>query len=92
MELVGPGAFIRTIRSVDGEDYAGLPMHPRQPLAVTTAGGVTVTFDPDGATTTRPDFPPEVVRLNELTARVQPAIKPALEAYRRGHGGAMPPE
>jgi RNA polymerase sigma factor (sigma-70 family) len=90
-DLVGRKSFIKTVRTVDGEDYSNLSMNPAEPLTVTTPGGLTVTFDPSGASTTRPDFPPEVVRLNELGARVQPSIKPALEAYRTAHNGQMPP-
>ena len=84
-ELVGLDSFIKTVRPVSGEDYSGLPMAPGQPLSVTTADGMTVTYDPSGATTTRIEMPPVVARAEELNQKVGPAIQKAFEAYRLAH-------
>jgi hypothetical protein len=61
------------------------------PLTVTTLDGVTVTFDPTGATSTQPDVPPEVVRVEQLSKTVQPTIKNAVTAYQAAHNGSSPP-
>lgn len=90
-DLVGRKSYIKTVRPVDGEDYAGLSMDPTQPLTVNTAGGLAVTFDPAGSRTTQPEFPPEVVRTKELAQRIQPHIGTALSAYRQANGGKSPP-
>lgn len=90
-ELVGRKNYIKTVRPVDGEDYSGLSMDPTQPLTVNTAGGMAVTFDPAGTTTTKPDYPPEVVRVKELGDRVQPHIISAATAYRQANSGKNPP-
>lgn len=89
--LVGRRNFIKAVRTVGGEDYSGLSMAEGAPLTVTTLDGVTVTFDPSGATTTKPDVPPEVTRAEELNQKVQPAIKKAVAAYQAAHEGKSPP-
>jgi len=81
-ELVGIDRYIKTVRPVNSEDYASLSMAGGQPLSVTTADGMTVTFDPSGAGTTRIEMPPEVARAEELSRKVGPAIQKATEAYR----------
>ena len=86
-ELVGRGAMIKTVRSVDGEDYAKLSMNPQEPLTVTTPDGIAVTYDPAGVNTTRPEKPPEVVHVEELTAKIQPSVNQALGAYRTANDG-----
>ena len=84
LDLVGAGRYLRTVRTVGGEDYSTLSMEPGQPLTVTTPDGMSVTFDPTGATTTKPDVPPPVERM-------QASVMKAVEAYRAAHGGAKPP-
>ena len=91
-ELVGRGRFIKTVRTVAGEDYSMLSMNPDEPLTVTTPAGVAVTYDPSGTNTTRPDFPPEVLRVYELAERIQPSINQALAAYRNANGKNPPNE
>jgi RNA polymerase sigma factor (sigma-70 family) len=86
-DLVGVGRYIKTVRTVGGEDYSALSMEPDQPLTVTTPDGVSVTFDPTGATTTQPEIPPAVVH----EQKVQAAVMKAVEAYRAAHSGANPP-
>lgn len=90
-DLVGRGKFIKAVRTVDGEDYSKLSMNPAEPLTVTTPNGIAVTFDPTGVNTTRPDFPPEVARVNELGERVGPLANQALRAYRTANDGKAPP-
>jgi hypothetical protein len=90
-DLVGRGGYIKAVRTVDGEDYAGLSMNPAEPMTVISPTGSTVTFDPTGANTTRIEIPPEVTRTRELGARVQPAINQALKAYRAANNGGEPP-
>jgi hypothetical protein len=78
------------MRTVAGEDYSGLPMNPGEPLTVTTPGGITVTFDPSGSTTTQPDFPPDIRRLDEMSQRLRPSIQAALKSYQSAHNGGIP--
>ena len=89
--LVGRRHYIKAVRTVGGEDYSGLSMADGAPLTVTTLDGVTVTFDPTGATSTQPDVPPEVVRVEQLSKTVQPTIKNAVTAYQAAHNGSSPP-
>lgn len=91
MALVGRDRFIKALRTVVGEDYSGLSMNPEEPMSVTTPGGITVTFDPSGTNTTRPEFPPEVARAGELAERVRPAVKQAVQAFQAAHNGSFPP-
>ncbi len=90
-DLVGVKKYIKTVRTVGGEDYWGLSMMPGQPLTVTTPDGVSVTFDPAGTMTTKVEVPPAVLRMQELGAKVQPSLMKAVEAYRQAHNGANPP-
>jgi hypothetical protein len=90
-ELVGRRAYIKTMRTVDGEDYSGLSTDPDQPMTVTTPDGIAVTFDPTGATTTRPEKPPEVVHAEELSAKLQGSINQAVSAYQAANPGKRPP-
>ena len=96
-ELVGIDRYIKTIRPVGGEDYSGLSMEKGKPLTVTTEDGMTVTYDPSGATTTPIDMPPEVTRAELLFAQAQklaqklgPARQRAVEAYRLANHGKQP--
>lgn len=90
-DLVGVRRYIKTVRTVGGEDYSALAMTPGGLLTVTTPDGVSVTYDPAGALTTRPEVPPAVLRVRELGQRLQgPAMK-AVEAYRAAHNGTNPP-
>jgi len=96
-ELVGIDRYIKTIQPVGGEDYSGLSMEAGKPLTVTTADGMTVTYDPSGATTTPIDMPPEVARAEELLTQAQqlarklgPARQKAVEAFRLANQGKDP--
>jgi hypothetical protein len=80
------------MRTIAGEDYSQLSTNPGELLTVTTPSGIAVTFDPSGTRTTQPEFPPDVARLSEMTARLGPSIKTALKAYRDSHNGGMPPD
>ncbi len=90
-DLVGTGRYIKTVRTVGGENYWALSMMPGQPLTVVTPDGVTVTYDPAGTMTTKIEVPPAVARAQELGAKVQPSAMKALEAYRTAHNGTSPP-
>jgi len=90
-DLVGRGSYIKAVRTVNGEDYSNLSMDPAQPLTVTTPDGITVTYDPTGVNTTHPDIPPEIVRVQELSSKVQPSILQAVNAYRAANNGGNPP-
>jgi RNA polymerase sigma factor (sigma-70 family) len=90
-DLVGRGSYIKAVRTVNGEDYSNLSMDPAQPLTVTTPDGITVTYDPTGVNTTRPEIPPEIARAQELAAKVQPSIMQAVNAYRAANNGGSPP-
>ncbi len=90
-DLVGTRSFIKTVRTVGGEDYSAVPMDATQPMTVTTPDGVSVTYDPTGGTTTHLDIPPEVARVQELSAKVLKPSTSALQAYRAAHGGGNPP-
>jgi RNA polymerase sigma factor (sigma-70 family) len=86
----GPNKYIRRVQTVGGEDYSQLAVNGRGPITVTTPDGVSVTFDPSGATTTKPDVPPEVLHYEELKRKVDPTIGAAVEAYRAAHGEDPP--
>lgn len=43
-DLVGPKKFIRSLESVDGEDYREVKFAQGEPLSVTTRSGITVTY------------------------------------------------
>lgn len=72
-ELVGFTRYIKRYLPVDGEDYRGVSMDPKQPMTVTSPGGITVTYDPEGSATTRPELPLEVVRAEEIAREVRRA-------------------
>jgi RNA polymerase sigma factor (sigma-70 family) len=90
--LVGrnPQAMIKRVQTVDGEDYANLSMNPADPLTVTTPNGITVTYDPSGATTTAIDYPPAVLRARQMADQIAPAVEDAIKAYRQANGGQRP--
>lgn len=90
-ELVGRGSLIKTVRTIDGEDYSNLPMNPEEPMTVTTPDGIAVTFDPAGKATTVPEVPPEVARVGELAQKIQPTVMQATNAYRSANNGKNPP-
>ncbi|HVU23373.1 MAG TPA: sigma-70 family RNA polymerase sigma factor [Opitutus sp.] len=90
-ELVGANGYIKSVRTVSGEDYADLPMADDAPLTVSTPDGITVTYDPAGVQTTRPDAPPETARAQELAKKVAPTVVKAVAAYRKANDGADPP-
>ena len=88
--LVGRGAYIKTVRTVGGEDYSELAMAQDGPLTVTTPDGIAVTYDPNGITTTKPDVPPQRARLQELQKRIEPTVNRAIAAFRAANGGSNP--
>jgi RNA polymerase sigma factor (sigma-70 family) len=90
-DLVGIRRYIKTVRTVGGEDYSGLSMMPGGILTVTTPDGVSVTYDPADVMTTRPEIPAEVLRVRELGQRLHAPLMKAVEAYRAAHNGANPP-
>lgn len=90
-ELVGETKYIRRLIQIDGENYAGVSLLPGQPMTVTTANGVSVTYDPTSNLTTRPEQTPAMARANELARQITPALKKAMEAYRAANNGALPP-
>ena len=88
-ELVGSTAYIRRMRPIDGEDYTSLSLIGSA-LTVTTAGGVTVTYDPEGGTTTPIETPAVIVRAEELGHKVEAAERAAREAFRLANQGKDP--
>jgi RNA polymerase sigma factor (sigma-70 family) len=97
-ELVGANRYIRTIRPVAGEDYSNLALEEGKPISVTTADGMTVTYDPSGVTTTPIEAPPEVEQAQALQAQAQQLARKsaaprqqAIEAYRLANQGKDPP-
>jgi RNA polymerase sigma factor (sigma-70 family) len=90
-ELVGSTAYIKTVRAVSGEDYSGLVMTPGGVWSVTTSDGMTVTYDPSGTLTTKPEFPLAVQRVRDLVQRLQTPVRKAVAAYRAAHHGLQPP-
>ena len=90
-EIVGPADYLKTVRTVDGEDYSGLSMDPEKPLTVATPDGIIVTYDPTGATTTRPEVPPLEARVEELAPKIQESVMQAVNAYRAANNGGNPP-
>ncbi len=52
---------------------------------------MSVTFDPAGTMTTRPEIPPAVLRVQELGKRLQAPAMKAVEACRQAHNGSNPP-
>jgi RNA polymerase sigma factor (sigma-70 family) len=90
-ELVGRGRYIKTVRTVGGEDYSGLAMTSGGVLSVTTPDGITVTYDPSGATTSTIDIPPQVAHLKALEQRLQPVVNKAVASYVAANNGKGPP-
>jgi RNA polymerase sigma factor (sigma-70 family) len=97
-DLTGTNGYIRSIRPLANEDYTELSMEKGKPLTVTTADGMTVTYDPSGATTTPIDYPPEIQEVRKLEERAQElsqkgnaARQKAIEAYRAANQGRNPP-
>ncbi len=90
-DLVGTSRYIKTVRTVGGEDYSELSMTPGGLLTVTMPDGVSVTYDPSGALTTKPDIPPAVLHVRELSQKLQAPTMKAVEAYRAAHNGGNPP-
>jgi hypothetical protein len=89
-DLVGPGRYIRQLRTIAGEDYFGVSMVPGQPMTVTTPDGMAVTYDPSGPSTTRIEVPPAQARAEELERKVEGSRQAAIEAYRVANGGRDP--
>jgi hypothetical protein len=72
-ELVGFTRYIKRYLPVDGEDYRGVSMDPNQPMTVTSSSGITVTYDPNGTTTTRLELSPEILRAEQIAAEARRA-------------------
>jgi RNA polymerase sigma factor (sigma-70 family) len=89
-QLVGRDAYIKTVRTVGGEDYSTLSMTPNGVLTATTPDGIEVTYDPSGEKTTKLEMPPDVARMDELRRRSEPAVNKALAAFRVANNGANP--
>jgi len=89
-ELVGDDKYIRRIFPLDGEDYSQVSLVPGQPLSVTTADGVTVTYDPSTAASARPDMSPAQLHAQEIAQKLAPAVRKALDAYRAANNGNSP--
>jgi hypothetical protein len=97
-DLTGNNGYIRSIRPLANEDYSELSMEKGKPLTVTTADGMTVTYDPSGATTTPIDYPLEIQEARKLGERAEAlaqkgnaARQKAIEAYRVANQGKNPP-
>ena len=90
-DLIGEKKYIKRALPIDGEDYYSLPMGG-QPLAVTTAGGVTTIYDSHGPTTTKPQLPPQITWAEERGRQIQPAVNKAFEAYHARNDGKDPPD
>ena len=88
--LVGSLAYIRRVIPIDGEDYTSLSMQRGAPLTLTTVSGETVTYDPDGGTTTKIEYPAAIARAEELGQKLDPSIRKATEAYRLANQGKDP--
>jgi hypothetical protein len=88
--LVGSLAYIRRVIPIDGEDYTSLSMQRGGVLTLTTVSGETITYDPEGGTTTKIDFPAAIVRAEELGQKLDPLIRKATEAYRLANQGKDP--
>lgn len=91
-ELVGFTRYIKRYLPVDGEDYRGISMDPKQPMTVTSRNGITVTYDPNGATSTVPDLPPEVVRTEEIAREIRRADARVDELQKKIMGQGMAAE
>ncbi|MDB6093258.1 MAG: hypothetical protein JWM32_820 [Verrucomicrobia bacterium] len=89
-DLVGINGYIRAVHTVNGEDYLGLSMVEGEPLTVVTPDGTSVTFDPSGEKTTKPEIPATVVRLQELERKVKGPSQKAYMAYLAAHNGTPP--
>ncbi len=106
-EIVGYTRYIKRFLSVDGEDYRGLSMDPTQPLTVTTASGLTVTYDTTGSgKTTKPELTPEVMqarvlqnkidqadaKVSAMEKKVVPVARAAEKSYRAANNGRYAPK
>lgn len=104
-EIVGYTRYVKRLLPIDGEDYRGLSMDSTQPMTVTTAGGITVTYDPAGGTTTKPELTPEIMhakglqyridqadaKVTALEKKIVPHAMRAENAYRAVNGGRYAP-
>ncbi len=105
-EIIGYTHYVKRYFPVDGEDYHGLSMDPTQPMTLTTAGGITVTYDSrDTGKTTKPELTPEIMhakvlqyRIDQADAKVStmekkvvPLARQAEKAYRAANGGRYAP-
>jgi len=94
-EIVGGKNYANRLIPVDGEDYTSLTFgagaYPGS-LTVTTTSGITVKYADYPDTENSPiDYPPEVIRVQEMEAKIVSARQTALETYRILHEGKDPP-
>ncbi len=103
-EIVGYTRYVKRFLPLDGEDYRTVALVPGQPMTVTTAGGLTVTYDPVGGTSTKPEFTPEVLhakvlqwkidqadaKVSALEKKIVPFARRAEDAYRAANGRRYP--
>jgi hypothetical protein len=91
-ELIGETAYIKMVRTVGGEDYSQLSMSADQPpMTVVALDGTTVTYDPVGGTSTRPELSEREQRVEDRGRQLEPKMRQAEEAYRAAHNGKKPP-
>lgn len=88
-DIVGGTAYVRRIVPVEGEDYASLALDGKA-LTVTTASGITVTYDSHGNTSSHVETPPALARAEQLREKLESVITTAREAYRVAHHGKDP--
>lgn len=103
-EIVGYTRYVKRFLPLDGEDYRTIALVPGQPMTVTTASGLTVTYDPTGGTSTKPELPPEVMhakdlqwkiaqadaKVSALEKNIVPLARQAEKAYRAANGRRYP--
>lgn len=90
-ELLGPAPkIIRSLTPVDGEDYTRLALLQGQPLTITTARGVTVTFGKPDQTTKIVGAEEEIVAVAQQLKLDPEPLQKAYNAYLATHRGQEP--
>jgi RNA polymerase sigma factor (sigma-70 family) len=99
-EIVGYTRYVKRFLPIDGEDYRSISLDPTQPMTVTTASGLTVTYDSTGrGPSTKPELTPEVMhakvlqykidqadaKVSTLEKKIVPVARQAEAAYRAVH-------
>jgi hypothetical protein len=90
-DLVGSKGFLKTIQSVDGEDYSHLPLSGNSPLGVVTAGGIAVTITANGGHAPI-EVPTEIAEVRSRAQDVRDSAIHAIDAYHEAHNGGEPPD